>query len=350
MPASGANPLNCGWMRDYFTSALPFTQKGPEVEIPLVNQQKIPVEVNNETNTPWGVLDRDGLPFPAGTPDPLQNSNGPTPFTNSLYSGNDPAVLDPRGRLSVAIQAFAASIRDLRLAFRLQEFLETSARAGTRYKETIMGHFGVNSRDNRLQRPEYIGGFTGHLVISEVLATAENTESNIPVGYMGGHGISVNSDGGFRYKCEEHGVLIGLTRVTPQSMYADGLHKQFTRFDRFDYAWPEFAQIGEQAILNKEVKLAHAQPNGIFGYIPRYAEYKFANSRLSGEMVGSLAFWNLARLFPTVDPALNADFIKCDPSTRIFAVTDPDEDNIIAQVIHDIKVTRMLPRFGVPTI
>lgn len=340
-------PLPCGWMRDYFTAALPFTQKGPDVDIPLVTEQTIPVELTPNGN-PWGVVDPDtgSSQNVFGT---LNEAAGPVPIAASLHNDGDPAALDPRGSLTVDVQASAANINTLRRAFRLQEWLETAARAGNRYKETLLGHFGVNTSDSRLQRPEYIGGFTQNMVISEVLSTAENTEANVPVGYLAGHGISAGGDGGYYFKAEEHGYLYCLTRVTPVTMYQQGLHRMFSRSDVFDYAWPEFANIGEQPILNREVKADHATPEGTFGYIPRYAEYKFANSRVSGEMRDSLSFWHLGRIFQS-DPALNADFIKCDPSPRIFAVTDPDEDQITGQIIHDFQVKRILPKFGVPTI
>jgi len=231
----------------------------------------------------------------------------------------------------------------------LQEWLERNARGGTRYVESILSHFGVKSSDARLQRPEFIGSSKQNMIISEVLSTAENTEANVPVGQMAGHGISVGGGNNFSYRCEEHGIIIGIMSVRPKTAYQQGIHKSFLRLDHLDYAFPTFANIGEQEVLVREVYAASPTPAEIFGYVPRYADYKFLNSRVAGEFKTTLAYWHLGRIF-SGNPRLNEDFIKCDPSTRIFAVTDPEEDHIFAHVFNNVSVNRKLPRFGIPTI
>jgi hypothetical protein len=338
-------PLKRAWEHDYFTSALPFAQKGPEVNIPLVMEADIPVDFVPNGNP--GVLKAvDGTSVGTGS---VAQSSGPTPFAQSVHVSTQPAAYDPEGTLSVDVQGEAASINTLRRAFRLQEWLERNARGGTRYVESILAHFGVKSSDARLNRPEYIGSALQNMVISEVLATAQSADDSINVGTMAGHGISVGHGQSMKYKCEEHGWIIGLINVQPTTAYYQGLHKSLTRVDRLDYAWPTFANIGEQEIKNKELYLQSADREGTFGYIPRYAEYKFMNSRVAGDFRGTLDFWHFGRKFDT-PPALNAAFIAADPALRPFAVTDAGEDHLYAHVLNNINVVRKLPRFGIPTI
>lgn len=335
-------PLKRAWEHDYFTAALPFAQKGAAVQIPLTSQTNIPVEYDNPLNN-FAIVRN------AVTDAPLSGGVNAGTTDGSLEVGLNNAALDPNGTLTVDVQAGATDINTLRRAFRLQEWLERNARGGTRYVENILSHFGVKSSDARLQRPEYIGGGKQNMVISEVLATAEST--NQAVGQMAGHGISVGGSRNFRYRAEEHGYVIGIINVQPTTAYQQGLHKSLTRFDRLDYAWPTFANLGEQPVLNSELLLLHPNPDSVFGYVPRYADYKFMNSRVSGEFRTTLSFWHLGRIFnPALPPALNSAFITADPSTRIFAVTDPDEDHIYAHVFNNIKVRRKLPMFGIPTI
>ena len=191
------------------------------------------------------------------------------------------------------------------------------------------------------------------MVISEVLATAQNSDDNVAVGQMAGHGISVGGSGQFTYHCEEHGFIIGIINVQPVTAYQDGLHRSFTRFDRLDYAWPSFANIGEQEVRWKELyasQITSEDPDSVFGYIPRYSEYKFMNSRVAGEMRSTLSFWHLGRIFNSAAPLLNEDFISCVPSDRIFAVTDPGSDHVYAHIFNNVTAVRKLPRYGIPTI
>lgn len=338
------------WMHDYFTSCLPWAQKGDSVVLPLVDQNSVPVEVIKDDNP--GIIRSTNGGDPSA-PGDVVVTTGPVPLLSSMAVGTDKAFYDPNGTLGVDIQADAVDINTVRRAFRLQEWLEKNARAGTRYVENILAHFGVRSSDARLQRPELIGTSRQNMVISEVLSTAQSDNdpetANVPVGQMAGHGISVGGGKGFNYHAEEHGFIIGIMSVTPDTAYSQGIHRMFQRFDRFDYAWPLFANIGEQPVKTVELYAAADEPEATFGYIPRYSEYKFRNSMITGEMRDSLAFWHLGRKFAT-PPALNAQFIECNPSTDIFAVTDPGTDHIYAHIFFDIRVRRKLPRYDVPTI
>lgn len=347
-------PFRRAWMHDYFTSALPFAQKGDAVQIPLTFQEDIPIQ-RVDGQQPNVVEATGGAPLPG--------SIAGAAISGNLIGGGstDPASLDLSDSHFVDIQSDATSINDLRRAFRLQEWLERNARGGTRYIENILAHFGVRSSDARLQRPEYIGGAFQNMVISEVLSTAQtNTtvgEAEIPVGYMGGHGISVGGGKSFHYRAEEHGFIIGIMNVQPVTAYQQGLPRMFSRFDRLDYFWPSFANIGEQEVKLKELWMGivdnTSEYDSTFGYVPRYSEYKYMPSTVHGEMKTNLAFWHLGRIFGTTEPdkpVLNESFIECDPSTRIFAVEDEASHHLYCHVFNNISAVRKMPKYGIPTL
>lgn len=334
------------WQHDYFTSCLPWAQKGDAVTIPIGDFTDVPIEFENNTSTITRAFS-DGSPYNVVG---LYSQTGGFPQAGNLIdsTGTEYINIDNSGNLKAKtseLTAEAADINSLRRAFRLQEWLERNARGGTRYIESILAHFGVKSSDARLQRPEYLGGSKGKMVISEVLSTAETTA---PVGQMAGHGISVSGGNEFSYKVEEHGWIIGLISVTPDTAYQQGLHRSLDKFDRLDYYWPTFANIGEQEVKAKEIYASSEFGDTVFGYVPRYAEYKYMNSRVAGEMKTSLDYWHLGRIFAE-EPNLNGDFISCEPSTRIFAVEDPDVDNIYAHIFNNIKAIRKMPKYGTPS-
>ena len=324
------------WEHDYFTSALPFAQKGPSLDIPL-GEVTLKEDWSSGDTTPKfregdGSVN-DGLLVSTGSGDP---DNAWINVQGDL----NPVAYDPAGSLEVT----PTTINDLRTSFRLQEWLERNARAGTRYVENILAHFGVRSSDKRMQRPEYITGTKSPVVISEVLNTTGET---LPQGNMAGHGVSVTSGKYGHYFCEEHGYIMGIMSIMPKTAYQQGVPRHFSKFDRMDYFWPAFAHLGEQEILNKEIFASGVPTDGVFGYTPRYSEYKYMPSRVAGDFQDSLDFWHLARIFDE-QPALNQEFIECKPSQRIFAVEDPNEDYLYCHVLNKVSAVRRMPKFGTP--
>jgi hypothetical protein len=320
----------CAWEKDYFTSCLPWAQKsGQPVNVPTTVNYK-PQTIQIDTLT--------GLPV-AGQP-----------TANALGEFEVSTQTDVRFE---NLQDIGITINDLRTSARVQEWLEKTARAGSRYIETILSFFGVMSSDARLQRPEYLGGSTQPIVVSEVLSTFQaGDDTGYPQGNMTGHGISAGNVNGFSRGFEEHGFIIGLMRVLPTTAYQQGINKMFSRFDKFDYYWPTFAQLGEQEVKVQELyydKAASAVNEETFGYQSRYADYKFQPSTVHGDFRDNLDFWHMGRIF-TAKPNLNTNFITADPTKRVFAVTAQEEDEILCQVYHRVDALRPMPYFNNPTL
>jgi hypothetical protein len=319
------------WEHDYFTAALPFAQKGAAVDIPIgAITQDTPVYYNSSLG---------------GVNTDLTNSNA---YGITIESDAPSGITDDIFAATQGLDVGATTINDLRRAFRLQEWLEKNARGGTRYIENILAHFGVKSSDKRLQRPEYITGIKSPVVISEVLNTT-GEQSGLPQGNMAGHGISVSSGKYGSYFCEEHGYIIGIMSVMPKTAYQQGIPKTYLKNDPLDYFWPSFAHIGEQPITKNELYAYTANANDVFGYIPRYAEYKYMPSRVAGDFRNTLDYWHLGRIFAT-EPNLNQTFIECnsDDVDRIFAVQS-DEDYLYCHVLNKIRAVRPMPKFGTPS-
>ena len=329
---------------DYFTSSLPFAQKGQAVQIPLGV-----VELNPAWNTGSDPL------FVSTTGaravgDVVQTANPITGLpeisvVNPLPPGYNNAAYDPDGSLTVG----PTTINELRRAFKLQEWLEKNARGGTRYIENILAHFGVRSSDARLQRPEYITGNKTPVIISEVLnTTGENT--GLPQGNMAGHGVAINSGYTGYYNSEEHGYIIGILSVMPKTAYQQGIPKNFLKNDPTSFYWPSFANIGEQEVTNDEIYAYTPTGTDTFGYVPRYAEYKFLPSRVAGDFRTTLSFWHLGRIFAT-QPTLSQQFLEVtdEDIDRVFAVNNGD-DNLYIQILNKIQAVRPMPVFGTPMI
>jgi hypothetical protein len=318
---------NRAWEHDYFTASLPFAQKGAAVDIPLG-------AVNGDANI-YSNVGNTTLSGSAG--DPVMIGDTATGLTD-LWAQTDGLTVEP------------TTINDLRRAYRLQEWLEKNARGGTRYIESILSHFGVKSSDARLQRPEYITGVKTPVVISEVLNTS-GTEGELPQGNMAGHGIAVSSGKSGNYYVEEHGYIIGIMSIMPKTAYQQGIPRTFLKLDPLDYFWPSFANIGEQEVQTQELYAYTANKEDTFGYVPRYAEYKYMPSRVAGDFRTSLDYWHLGRIFGS-EPTLSQEFIECTPedTERIFAVTDPDAQKLYCHVLNKIKAVRPMPKYGTPTI
>jgi len=314
------------WEHDYFTASLPFAQKGAAVDIPL---GEISGDALVKTTTAGGTT------LSGTTNQTVGNATSTPPYApNTLFAETDGLELQP------------TTINDLRRAFRLQEWLEKNARGGTRYIENILTHFGVRSSDKRLQRPEYITGVKSPVIISEIVNTTGQLEG-LPQGNMSGHGMSVSSGRSGSYYCEEHGYIIGIMSVMPKTAYQQGIPKTFLKNDTLDYFWPSFAHIGEQPVTQNEIYAYTPTSEQTFGYVPRYAEYKYMPSRVAGDFRTTLDYWHLGRIFAT-EPALNSAFIECNPDKRIFAVDDPSGDSLYCHVLNKIKAIRPMPKFGTP--
>lgn len=347
--------------KDYFTSALPFAQKGDDVLIPGSSSDvsfRSGFLPTAQYSTTHGAFSGDSVPVnssPVSIKQMARSSNsgnlnvGPT--ENMLFANSQVFNIDPKSLNDFLVggQASEGTIRELRRAFAAQKFFERRAVGGTRYIEQNYAFFGVRSSDGRLQRSEYLGGSKNPVVISQVLQTSEGTSSS-PLGTPAGNAVSAGGKFIFDKSFEEYGWIIGLMSVMPKPDYIQGIPKMFLRRDIYDYYWPQFAKIGEQPIENQELYFSPTSKNndGTFGYTPRYAEYRFRNNRVCGDFKDSLKFWTLARDFDSPQ-ALNHSFVECNPSDRIFAVSDSasaDYNHLWCEIGLNVKSLRPLPKYG----
>lgn len=338
------------WEKDYFTSALPWLQRGPEVTVPVGGDQFSTVTLDRTAGNQMVLNNNgraaDGELFAPGT----AGVTGTLGWKNESGSSSGPAWLDPNGTLKVDTSHLGVNINDLRTSNALQRWFERNARGGSRYIEQILSHFGVRSSDARLQRPQFLGGGRMPISVSEVLQTSSTDETS-PQANMAGHGISAGVNNGFKHYFEEHGYIIGIMSITPRSGYQQGVPRDFTKFDNMDFYFPEFAHLSEQEIKNKEIYLSDdANYNeGTFGYTPRYAEYKYKASESHGDFRGNLAYWHLNRIFAD-KPNLNTTFVECNPSNRVFATSETEDDKFWVQLYQDVRALRLMPKYGTPML
>lgn len=331
---------NVCWEKDYFTSSRPWEQKGPSITIPIGDSAPVHgiglKENLNPTANPGPINETqpgglDGGNYAFGQ----QSSAGA-----GLFIKTTAATVDAYPMITADLSnASAVTVNLLREALALQRYEEARARYGSRYVEYLR-YLGVRSSDARLQRPEYLGGGKQTIQFSEVLQTAEGTD---PVGAIKGHGIAAMRSNRYRRFFEEHGYVFSFMSVKPKTMYGNGLPRHWNRRTKEDYWQREFQHIGQQEVLNKEVYGAHSAPNGTFGYQDRYDEYRRVESTIGGEFRTTLDFWHMARIFGS-DPALNADFVKCVPTERNFAV--PSEDVYWVMARHSVQARRLVAPVG----
>lgn len=357
---SGANLLPVNKYFDYFTGALPEPQKGPDVLLPLGSIAPV---ITTTSDNKQVTLSNPQMRF---ITDGFETNNKIAVLSNL---GNGKASLAGGANATGAItgkaipsnlvtdlsNATSATINELRLAFQLQRLYERDARGGTRYIEILKSHFGVTSPDARLQRPEYLGGERIPINIDQVIQTSGTAEGTTPQGNTGAYSLTGNQGSYFKHSFVEHGYVLGLACVRTEHTYQQGLEKIWNRKNRFDFYWPALANIGEQAILNKEIYL---QPIGAtneeaFGYQEAWAEYRYKPSRVSSafrsNVTGSLDAWHYADYYEEL-PKLSAEWIEETYKNvdRTLAVQSTQEDQYIADFWFKCKCTRPMPIYSIP--
>ena len=323
------------WEKDYLTAARPWPQKGPEITLPLQGTAPVGVKGDQTPRNPLGIdYSIDG-----------SRTYG-SMLSDQTQVQSDQATLTPDSyRLEADLsQASATNINDVRRAFALQRYQEARSRFGSRYTEYLR-YLGVrNPSDARLRRPEFLGGGTVRVAISEVLQTSDTQGTEDPrfgVGDLYGHGVAAVRSNAYRRFIEEHGYILSVMSVRPKAMYPDAIHRTWLRRDKEDFYQRELEFIGQQAVQNNEVFADATTGTQTFGYADRYREYREIPSQVHGEFRNTLNYWHMARELGSV-PTLNADFIRCNPSKRIF--NEQTTNSLWCMVQHKCVARRILQR------
>ncbi|AZL82978.1 major capsid protein [Apis mellifera associated microvirus 10] len=354
------DPYRRGKRHDYFTSCLPWPQKGDPVVIPLTGDASVyGFGPGVSATSHFMAHDTTGANFAV---DIYGRADGELTFDNTggNFEQGDPDVekmaFNPFFAMGYADldSVSAVTINQLRTAFQIQKMLERDARGGTRYIELILSHFGVRSDDARLQRPEYLGGGSTRININPIASTAVATqdETTIPQANLSAIGTGLLRDAGFTKSFTEHGLIIGLASVRADLTYQRTISRMWQRLTRYDYYWPSLAHLGEQAVYRKELFFAGGlSDDQVFGYQERYAEYRYKPSLITGAFNSdhndSLDVWHLAQDFSS-QPLLNAQFIRENPPiSRVVAVATVGHE-FLADIWHDLKCDRPMPVYSVP--
>lgn len=318
------------WKKDRFTSALPWTQKGPDVYLPLAGT--LPLSVD-EGSSKLGTAQTVSIAATTG---------------KITYGGNARSLV---GSADLSDITGGTLMRDVRRAEAVLEFEEADGRFGNRYPENTLGQFGVYTPDSRLPRCQFLGSTKKVVSFGEVPQTSETGDT--PLGTLAGKGTMYNPGFLFKHRFSMHGFVVIFTSIQVSAMYEQGIHPMFSRFDRTEYAWPRYARLGEEPIYTKELSIfgENLEEDSVFGYAPRYSTYKSDTGSIHGQMKSTLNYWTFSRKFPVdKDPVLNEEFIYNEPRRDAFAVTNPYAETFYFEIDWKVRSSRLLPFFGVPSI